>query len=143
MPEHFPISAAKALAKAQGCSQIIIAAWDGERTHIVTYGDTVEACDQAAQGGDKIKAALGWTDVPMALPSRVQSLLGAATRVMKAHDAITEYLKVGMPARSLLIEPDRAEATAAFNDLRAAIARATNTEPQPDKNMRLACGGEE
>ncbi len=24
-----------------------------------------------------------------------------------------------------------------------AIARATNTEPQPDKNVRLACGGEE
>ena len=127
MPKHFPISAAKALAKSQGCSQIIIAAWDGERTHIVTYGDTVEACDQAAQGGDKIKAALGWTDVPMVLPSRVKQLLDALKWIalfatVRSKDDRKTFARVQRQALAAIA--DRAD---------AAIARATNTEPQPDK----------
>jgi hypothetical protein len=55
--------------------QVIIVAWDGERTHVVTYGKSVEDCDQAALGGDKIKKALGWPEALMnALPSRVRVL---------------------------------------------------------------------
>jgi len=74
MPKRIPISAAKAVAKQFDLKQVILLAWDGELTHIVTYGETAEDCDQAAQGGDKLKVALGWTDVVPALPSRVKAL---------------------------------------------------------------------
>lgn len=74
MPKRIPISAAKAVATEQGCSQVIICAWDGRRTHVVTYGASVEDCDQAAQGGDRIKAALGWPEHLKATPSRVKAL---------------------------------------------------------------------
>jgi hypothetical protein len=60
MPKRMPISSAKDIANKFDCKQVIIAAWDGERTHIVTYGKSAEDCDQAAQGGNLIKKAMGW-----------------------------------------------------------------------------------
>lgn len=75
MPKRIPISALKALAQAQGLRQAILLAWDGELTHVVTYGESVEDCDQAAQGGDKAKEYLGWADTPIVYPSRVQALM--------------------------------------------------------------------
>jgi len=86
MPKRISIKAAKQLAKDLGLNQVILLAWDGELTHIVTYGESAEDCDQAAQGGDRIKSALGWTDVPKAYPSRVKAL-------MKKNKALTERLK--------------------------------------------------
>jgi len=74
MPKRIPITAAKAVAKQFDLKQVILLAWDGELTHVVTYGASAEDCDQAAQGGDKIKEALGWTDVVPSLPSRVKAL---------------------------------------------------------------------
>lgn len=75
MPERIPISAAQDIAKTHGCKQVIIAAWDGQKTHIVTYGTSVEMCDQAAQGGNLIKRALGWPEsMCNAEPSRIKKL---------------------------------------------------------------------
>ncbi|SIO37222.1 hypothetical protein SAMN05444166_4175 [Singulisphaera sp. GP187] len=75
MPNRIPILAASDIAKAHGCSQVIVLAWDGKKTHVVTYGESVEDCDQAAQGGNRVKVALGW---PESLcneePSRVKKL---------------------------------------------------------------------
>jgi NAD(P)-dependent dehydrogenase (short-subunit alcohol dehydrogenase family) len=81
-----PIEAAKKFAEEQGCTQVIIAAWDGERTHIVTYGKTVEDCAQAAEGGNKIKEALQWPKDLRAEPARVQALLD---RIEKLEDALS------------------------------------------------------
>lgn len=74
MPTKIPISAAKNVAKKHGCRQVIIMAWDGKLTHCVTYGASVDDCDQAAQGGNRIKAALGWPESLMSEPSRVKKL---------------------------------------------------------------------
>jgi hypothetical protein len=74
MPLRLPIAAAKNVATKYSCRQVILMAWDGERTHCVTYGKTAEDCDQAAQGGNRIKAALGWPESLMAEPSRVKKL---------------------------------------------------------------------
>lgn len=49
MPKRISIKAAKQLAKDLGLNQVILLAWDGELTHIVTYGESAEDCDQAAQ----------------------------------------------------------------------------------------------
>lgn len=74
MPKRIPIRAAKAIASEFGLQQVILVAWDHGRTHVVTYGDTAEACDQAAQGGDFVKKALGWPETGPAYPSRVKAL---------------------------------------------------------------------
>lgn len=71
---RLPIKIAREVAKANGLRQVILCAWDGKQTHIVTYGVTAEDCAQAAQGGNYIKAALGWPKDLNAEPKRVLAL---------------------------------------------------------------------
>lgn len=52
MPKRIPIAAAKRVADAHGLSQVLIIAYDGERTHVVTYGRTKKDCALAAQAQD-------------------------------------------------------------------------------------------
>jgi hypothetical protein len=70
-----PVKAAKALAEEHKLSQVIVFAWDGKQTHVVTYGKTVEDCAQAAAGANKIKQGWGWPESTLAEPPRVQALL--------------------------------------------------------------------
>jgi hypothetical protein len=74
MPKRIPISAAKRVATEQGCSQVILLAFDTEgRTHVVTYGRTLKDCAQAAEGGNKLKRVLGWPEeMCHASPARVR-----------------------------------------------------------------------
>ena len=74
MPKRIPIKAAREFAASQGLSQIIVLGWDGKLTHVVTYGKTLEDCDQAALVGNRIKEFLGWPKDLSAEPSRVQRL---------------------------------------------------------------------
>lgn len=64
MPKRIPITAARRLAEEQKCQQVIVLAWDGERTHVVTYGINPTHCKQAAQGGRKLAAFLGLATTP-------------------------------------------------------------------------------
>jgi hypothetical protein len=73
MPDRLPIQDAKEIAHKRGLRQVILLAWDGERSHVVTYGKSIEDCDQAAQGGEKLKKVLGWPNWE-AQPSRVKKL---------------------------------------------------------------------
>ncbi len=72
--KRIPIKSAKSFAKEHGLRQVIIVAWDGEQTHVVTFGETITDCDQAAMGGDFVKKALGWPEKLNAAPSRVRAL---------------------------------------------------------------------
>ena len=75
MPGRIPIGDLRELARLRDLRQAILVAWDGEREHVVTYGRSAEECDQAALGGDRIKAALGWPPESRgAEPSRVRRL---------------------------------------------------------------------
>ena len=62
--KNVPITAAKAIAEEFDKDQVIVVCWDKEhgRTHVTTYGKTTEDCEQAAQGGNFVKKALGWPD---------------------------------------------------------------------------------
>lgn len=62
MSKRLPISAAENVAKEHDLRQVILLAWDGELTHIVTFGKTVEDCAQAAQGGNILKEKWGWPE---------------------------------------------------------------------------------
>ena len=75
MSKRIPIKAAKQIAAEYSLKQVILLAWDGERTHVVTYGKSVEDCDQAAQGGNTIKKLFKWPkELCNAEPSRVRKL---------------------------------------------------------------------
>jgi hypothetical protein len=93
MPKRIPINQAKAFAIANDLKQVIIAGWDGKLTHIVTYGDTVEACEQAAMGGNKIKKALGWPANLDAEPSRVTDLKERVAMVESMNAAQSKHIK--------------------------------------------------
>lgn len=73
MPDRIPITAAKQIATTYDCRQVILLAWDGELTHIVTFGKTVEDCSQAADGGNMLKQKWGWPECNDQ-PSRVKKL---------------------------------------------------------------------
>lgn len=49
MPKRVPIAAAKRVAEEQGFKQVVIIGWDGDNTHVVTYGVTKKDCAQAAK----------------------------------------------------------------------------------------------
>jgi hypothetical protein len=59
-----PIKSARDIAHAFDKDQVIIVAWDKThgKTHVTTYGKTVEECEQAAKGGNLVKRALGWPE---------------------------------------------------------------------------------
>lgn len=72
-----PIYTAKEIGEKYEKHQVIIVAWCRETgtTTVTTWGDSIQDCDQAAQGGDFIKKALGWPDSLKQLPNRVQQLV--------------------------------------------------------------------
>jgi hypothetical protein len=73
MPKRIPVKAAKQINEEYGCRQVILLAWDGEFTHIVTYGKTVDDCAHAAAGGNMLKERWGWPECNDQ-PSRVRKL---------------------------------------------------------------------
>ncbi len=73
MSKRIPIADAKTLAAKHALKQVIILAWDGEATHVVTYGVTLADCAQAAEGGNRMKRVMGWPEAMCHdVPSRVK-----------------------------------------------------------------------
>lgn len=68
MPKRIPITAAKRVAQEQGLKQVVLLAYDGDRIHVVTYGETKKDCDQAAASGRWIMSALR-SSVPIEPPT--------------------------------------------------------------------------
>ena len=73
MPQRLPIKAAHDIGTQYDCRQVILLAWDGKLTHIVTWGKTVEDCAHAADGGNRLKLMWGWPECNDQ-PSRVRKL---------------------------------------------------------------------
>ena len=70
---RIPIKVAKDIAKKYDQQQVILVTWDKGTTHVVTYGKTLTDCEQAAQGGNFVKKALGWPDeLCQTKPARVK-----------------------------------------------------------------------
>lgn len=62
--KRIPIRVAKTIAEEFDLSQVIVLAFSKKTglTHVVTYGQTIGDCAQAAEGGNKLKKVLGWPD---------------------------------------------------------------------------------
>lgn len=84
-----PVKAAKAFAQDNGLQQVIIFGWDGTSTHVVTYGDTVEACAIAAEGANRIKKGWDWPEKLLAEPSRVKKLQDKIKELEKKVSSLT------------------------------------------------------
>jgi hypothetical protein len=98
MPNRIPIKAAQEVARGYNCRQVILLAWDGVLTHVVTYCVNQEECDQAAEGGNRIKRSLGWPEsLCNAEPSRVKKLKDENSelrnKVNGLEHALAEYTK--------------------------------------------------
>jgi hypothetical protein len=91
MPDRLPIQDAKEIAHKRGLRQVILLAWDGAQSHVVTYGKSIEDCDQAAQGGEKMKKLMGWPNWE-AQPSRVKRLTSALERADRIIGWMASYL---------------------------------------------------
>ncbi len=52
MPNRIPITIAKRVAEETGLRQVLLIGFDGEKTHIVTYGKTKADCAAAARAQD-------------------------------------------------------------------------------------------
>lgn len=52
MPKRIPIAAAKRVANDFRLKQVLLIGWDGESTHVVTYGATKADCEAAAKAQD-------------------------------------------------------------------------------------------
>lgn len=84
-----PITAVKQLAEEHGMSQVIVFGWDGELTHVATYGKTIEDCDVAARGANLIKKGWQWPEQLLAEPSRVKALRAEIKRLKQELASLT------------------------------------------------------
>lgn len=77
--KRITISAAKHIADEFDKDQVIILAFskkDG-KTWVTTYGRTVQDCQQAADGGNRLKRVMGWPEeLCNAMPSRAMCKCG-------------------------------------------------------------------
>jgi len=74
--KRIPIKVCKQISKNYEMSQVILLTYDktNNRTHIVTYGSSIQDCKEAADGGNKLKKVLGWPDeLCNAVPKRVSN----------------------------------------------------------------------
>jgi hypothetical protein len=72
--KRIPISVAKEISEKYGQTQVILVTWDKENNmqHVVTYGKTIKDCEEAANGGNFVKKALGWPEEQcQAKPQRI------------------------------------------------------------------------
>ena len=79
--KRLPIQAAKDIAAKYKQAQVILVTWDEEShlMHVVSYGRTLEACQQAAKGANAVKKALGFpedkcNDVPARVLRKIKDI---------------------------------------------------------------------
>lgn len=90
-----PISAAQSLAELLDLRQVIIVAWDGEKSHVVTYGGSVADSANAAAGGNLVKKVLGW---PASLNSESPKVLALQARIAELEAQVASG---GLPVAKL------------------------------------------
>jgi hypothetical protein len=81
--KKLPVTAAKNVAEAYGLKQVILMAWDGELTHVVTWGQTQDDCAMAAEGGNYLKEKMGWPTFDDQPPRGSRSWRGCLRRKLR------------------------------------------------------------
>jgi len=74
MSKKVPYAALKRLSKEYDLDHVIMFATQGKTQWVTTYGNTLRACDEAAQFGNEMREKLGWPEHLKKEPSRVRKL---------------------------------------------------------------------
>jgi hypothetical protein len=74
MSKNVPFAALKRLSKEYDLDHIIMFSTQGDTQWVTTYGNTLKACDEAAQFGNEMREKLGWPESLKREPSRVRKL---------------------------------------------------------------------
>jgi hypothetical protein len=82
-----PVSTAQSIAESFDLRQVIIVAWDGRDTHVVTYGGSEIDSANAARGGNVVKKALNW---PVELYSESPKVLALQDRITELEAKVEE-----------------------------------------------------
>lgn len=85
-----PVADLQAIGERYKLSQVILVAWDGAREHVVTWGRTLDDADNAADGGNLVKAALHWP------PSRYSTSGRVGELVKHANALLDRIVQMGM-----------------------------------------------
>ena len=101
--KDIPIERAREIAETFDKDLVVIVTWDKAhgRTHVTTFGKTIEESAQAAAGGNRVKRALGWPeDLCGAESERVKQLQEAFDMQQTANtriatEALAANLRVG------------------------------------------------
>ena len=103
---NIPIKALRELSKKYGYDHIICFATKEKMQYVATYGKTIQACDEAAQFGDKMKDGLGWPESLHAAPSRVRSLQKRVKELEAQLEAVEHgvHLTAGMRPRKGVLQ---------------------------------------
>jgi hypothetical protein len=70
-----PVPELTRLLRTYGLRQLILVAWDGEKEHVATDGATLDDADNAAEGGNFVKKALGWPTAARATSARLSEFV--------------------------------------------------------------------
>jgi hypothetical protein len=81
-----PVDAARRIAEEYAQDQVVVCTFENTtgRVHVVTYGKLLDDAENAAQGGDFVKKALGWPErLCNSIPPRLQALADALKQSVK------------------------------------------------------------
>jgi len=87
--KKLPIKSAKEFAEKYKQNQVLIVTWDAKEglVHTVSYGKTLEDCDQASQGMNLIRTTLGFPkEKTNLLPNRVRGDYDRAESALGLHE---------------------------------------------------------
>jgi hypothetical protein len=132
--QDVPIEAARHIAEAYDKHQVIVVTWDKHHhtQHVTTYGKTFEESKQAAQGGNRVKAALGWPDAlchaeterPDPRDEQIRVLRAAAKgRLGHGHNDTCDYVRSSL-------RDDRIPCSCGHDALLKALAATAPKDPR-------------
>jgi hypothetical protein len=70
-----PVPELTRLLRTYGLRRLILVAWDGKKEHVATDGATLGDADNAAEGGNFVKKALGWPTAARATSARLNEFI--------------------------------------------------------------------
>lgn len=123
MPKRIPVNEAQRFAEANGLRQVVIIGFDGDLTHIVTWGETPVDCKSAAQ------AQAFWKGLPLGYPFLEQA--------QKFYDRLRRIARDYRTSQSLLrggeFGLDGAEALEyAYDNIQSEAAAAIRGQRRPE-----------
>jgi hypothetical protein len=94
VPEKLPVERLQEFAKAHDLRQVIVFAWDGILSHIVTWGDTAEVSDAAAEAANRIKKVMGWPSATIVESTKVDALRAELNTALLNNKTQSETIRI-------------------------------------------------